>query len=408
MTDSPSSIGCRYGATDRFGNPLRPSRRGDLLIEAVYCGSDKRQQDALPPLLGVGVQGGFRIKGRRPNYRLVALTTSGAEAEWPDSFDPATGRLVYFGDNRQPGSDLHKPKGNYLLNHAFEATHATPHRRHTVPPFLVFRWPTPLDPPGATNRDLVFVGLAAPGAPDLGEPDDLVAAWRTKGGRRFQNYRESFTILDCHPIPRRWITSLQAGNPNIEAAPDVWREWVETGRHNALTAPERPRYRSEAEQWPTTTAGVAIIRAIRHHFMPDPDDKKAATRFEKCAAEIWRMGADATVNYQVTRPVVDRGRDAIGELLLGPDADPIPIDFSLEAKLYDYEAGNRVTTGDVKRLISRLRHRQFGVVVTTSVVHRQAYDEIREDRHPVVIISARDIVDTLSRHGLSDVTSVRQ
>jgi hypothetical protein len=93
---------------------------------------------------------------------------------------------------------------------------------------------------------------------------------------------------------------------------------------------------------------------------------------------------------------------------LGPDADPIPIDSSLEAKLYDYEAGSRVTTGDVKRLISRLRHRQFGVVVTTSVVHRQAYDEIREDRHPVVIISARAIVDTLSRHGLSDVASVRQ
>ncbi len=378
-----------------------------LVVDATYAGSDEKKQDALPRLLGVGVQGGFRPIGSRPSYSLVALTTSGAEPEWPDEFDPASGRFVYFGDNRVPGSDLHDKNGNKILRLSFDAIHASPARRAEVPPFFVFRRPTALDPARRSSRDLVFVGLAAPGAPDLGESDDLVATWRTTGGRRFQNYRAVFTVLDETPIPRAWLDRLRAGGSPADDAPRAWATWVATGRHLALTAPERPRFRSEGEQWPTTAAGVDVIRAIRLHFMPDPTRPSDAARFEACAALLWRMACRETINFEVTRPVVDRGRDAIGELLLGPAADPIPLDFSLEAKLYDYEAGVKVRTGDTKRLISRLRYRQFGVLVTTSVVHRQAYDELREDRHPVIVLSARDVVEVLARHGYSDATSAR-
>ena len=37
---------------------------------------------------------------------------------------------------------------------------------------------------------------------------------------------------------------------------------------------------------------------------------------------------------------------------------------------------NTVGVREVSRLISRIRHRQFGVLVTTSVVGRQAYEEV--------------------------------
>jgi len=50
---------------------------------------------------------------------------------------------------------------------------------------------------------------------------------------------------------------------------------------------------------------------------------------------------------------------------------------------------------DVARLISRLRHRQFGVFVTTSGVSGQAYNELRDDEHPVVVICGRDIAELL-------------
>ena len=53
------------------------------------------------------------------------------------------------------------------------------------------------------------------------------------------------------------------------------------------------------------------------------------------------------------------------------------------------------------RLISRLRHRQFGVLVTTSPLDAQAYKEIREDGHPVVVLAGRDIVDILKKLGFN-------
>jgi len=56
----------------------------------------------------------------------------------------------------------------------------------------------------------------------------------------------------------------------------------------------------------------------------------------------------------------------------------------------------------VSRLISRLRHRQFGVIITTSWLHDQAYKEIVEDGHPVMILAGRDIVELLRETGLQD------
>lgn len=55
-----------------------------------------------------------------------------------------------------------------------------------------------------------------------------------------------------------------------------------------------------------------------------------------------------------------------------------------------------------------LRHRQFGVLVTTSYVHEQAYREIKEDGHPVIIILARDIVNVLKAAGFRDKQAVNQ
>ena len=52
----------------------------------------------------------------------------------------------------------------------------------------------------------------------------------------------------------------------------------------------------------------------------------------------------------------------------------------------------------MSRLISRIRYRQFGVLVTTSYVHDQAYKEVAEDGHPILIITASDISYILSRN----------
>ena len=48
-----------------------------------------------------------------------------------------------------------------------------------------------------------------------------------------------------------------------------------------------------------------------------------------------------------------------------------------------------------------MRHREFGVLITTSVVDKQAYQEIRTDGHPIVVMSGRDIAETLIENGVT-------
>ena len=39
--------------------------------------------------------------------------------------------------------------------------------------------------------------------------------------------------------------------------------------------------------------------------------------------------------------------------------------------------------------------------MTTSVIARQAYEEVREDRHPIIFFSGRDIADILINNGFN-------
>ena len=111
------------------------------------------------------------------------------------------------------------------------------------------------------------------------------------------------------------------------------------------------------------------------------------------------------VSKDMTRRTADGGRDATGKFRIGEGSSAILVDFALEAKCYNISTG--VSVKDVSRLISRLRHRQFGILVTTSYLAQQAYQEIKEDEHPVVIISAVDIINILKSAGLAQETDLR-
>jgi hypothetical protein len=363
----------------------------DLYVDAIYEGGSAGTfaDDPISRLLPCGNRGGFRVATRASDGRhaLVVLYSTLADPDWPDQLDLDLGRFTYYGDNKHPGHELHQTHrgGNRLLRQAFDATHVTPARRDEIPPFFVFT-------KGALGRDVVFRGLAVPGAADLSPTDDLVAIWRTTADQRFQNYRATFTLLDTGAVvTRNWINDLIMGAPDSAHAPAAWRDWITRGHYRPLRAPRTRLFRTVEDQRPQTPEDEAIIAAIRHHFV-DPH------AFEACAAAIWQMYAP-TSDYTLTAPSRDGGRDAYGHYKLGPEADPIRLDFALEAKCYSPDNG--VGVRELSRLISRLRHRQFGVLVTTSYLAPQAYEELREDDHPVVVISARDIVEILRRHGIA-------
>ena len=55
----------------------------------------------------------------------------------------------------------------------------------------------------------------------------------------------------------------------------------------------------------------------------------------------------------------------------------------------------------MSRLISRIRYRQFGILVTTSFVDNQAYSEVVEDGHPILIVTATDIAGILRSNAIN-------
>lgn len=385
--------------------PFAGLSSADLIVDATYESSPDGQLASEPIsqlLPGGGNMGEFRLAGRGQDKNFVVLFTAGEDPDWPDRIDHNTGQFVYYGDNKLPGHELHDThkRGNVFLRRVFELLHASPSNRALIPPFFVFsKHPTP-----TSARAVQFKGLAVPGHPTLPATEDLVAVWKTTRGQRFQNYRSVFTILDAAVVKRARLASLISGGRTTEGAPAAWSEWVATSRRRALTSEPTTVIRSLEEQTPDTPPKVAILLTVFDHF------KDWDRGFEFFAARVFQMHDRRVLVDEITRGVVDGGRDAIGRYLLGLESDPVYADFALEAKCYapgqDGKKPTTVRVEDVSRLISRLRHCQFGVLVTTSVVARQAYQEVREDRHPIIFIAGKDIADILIRNGYNTPEAV--
>jgi len=376
--------------------PLSELGSADLIVDAIYQGGRKGNagDDPFPALLNVSNQGGFRYRGNLAALEMLVLTSSFSDPDWPDALDRETSVFTYFGDNKRPGRGLHEtPRhGNELLRTLFENAIAGGIQRANVPPVFVFsnigEW-----------RDVMFLGLAVPGVSEHPASDDLVAIWRVSKGLRFQNYRARFTILDVPLVSRTWIRDLISAKSDSPHAPKAWKEWIDTGRYRSLKSTRSIEYRNKSEQLPSTVEGVAMMQAVHTFFADRPHD------FERCAAAIARLMLPDIAALDLTRPSRDGGRDAVGQLKLGRGAGTILMDFALEAKCYGLQ--NAVGVREMSRLISRLRHRQFGILITTSYVDLQAYREIKEDQHPIIVISATDIIELLKGAGHSDANAVQ-
>ena len=359
----------------------------DLCVDEVYGGSrnGNASDDPLPELLSVDNGAGFRHLGQRPEVRtlkLLVLKTSFSDMNWPDALDGENGTFVYYGDKRGPG-DLHQTprQGNMMLRNLFDEAHQ--HQQSaSFPPIFLFG-------NTGTYRDVRFIGLAVPGAVGMGGDDDLVAVWRTTNdGIRFQNYKATFTVLDIPVIPRAWIRDIQDGNSAISSlAPRPWLDWVNGRKFTPLKSAPVNAVRSKQQQIPVSQDLTAYVQLVHEFYKEDP------YAFERCEMELARLFMSAIQHWEITRPWRDGGRDAVGTYRIGHGAGAIDVEFAMEAKCYGMD--NSVGIKPLSRLISRLRHRQFGILVTTSWLDAQAYQELVQDEHPVVIISSGDIATKL-------------
>ena len=372
----------------------------DLYVDAIYKGGTSKNISDEPLHLlfpKCGTSGGFRKVSRKDNpskMAYVVLYTTMAELEWPDYLDTETGIFRYYGDNRSPGKELTDTKvgGNKLLEQVFSILNSNgPY--DDIPPFFIFR-------NTGNGRDMQFLGLAAPGNRNLSSDRDLVAFWRSMDDKRFQNYEAYFTVLDTggEAIPRVWLESLINNHEeSYKYAPDVWKKFVKQGRSGIvpLKAPKIFKTPTKYDQLQCDNEGEQCLSILRNYYSSFPQG------FEACATEIMMKMDPNFVEFNLTRPWRDGGRDAIGQYAIhqsGIANHPLLIDCALEAKCY--AKNNSVGVRQMSRLISRIRYRQFGIMVTTSYVDKQAYEEVIEDGHPILIVTATDIAALLRRNSI--------
>ncbi len=377
--------------------PFKAVKGANLFVDTVYeSGSDKNiSSEVLSKLLHVGNSGGFRkcmkvVNGKKTkDAAYVCIYTTGEELEWRDELDRTLGRFTYWGDNRKAGAPITKTKfgGNEFLQNIFSKFALG--LRVEIPPVFVFQ--------KYCGRDVMFSGLAVPGDRRLNPQDALVAVWAQNNDGRYQNYKAVFTILDIPSIDSKWIEDLENGiGYQSEYAPKAWKEWIDKGKYLPLITEKNPiLHRKAIEQLPANdTLEFSLLNRIITYF----DDSYL---FEQFACKLVQIMDSNIVSIEQTRKTRDGGRDAVGQYRVGLASGGIELKFALEAK--KYSLNNSVGVKETSRLISRIKNRQFGIFVTTSFVGDQAYKEIIEDQHPIVIISGKDIVDILVSAGINSV-----
>lgn len=348
---------------------------------------------------GINNAAGFRVvaksgipakagRKRASDLAFVVLVTTFGESEWPDTLDLETGHFTYYGDNRHPGTDTNKTSlgGNSLLDDVYDLLHRG--ERASLPPLLIFQ-SLKVD----RKAHMKFLGLAAPGADGLTASDDLVSVWRIKDRSRFTNKKARMTVLRAPRITRKWLIDLVHGVPSIESphCPDEWRHWVRTGFYQALEA-QKPRIpREKKHQMPLDSFEKQILRTLFEEL----DDRE----FEYAAAELVKLMDERFIELEVTPKSRDGGRDVIGLYRVGHDQHQLRLSVFVEAKRWNPSQG--VGVKPVSRLISRIKHRDLGVFITTSYFDKQVQRELIDDNHPVLLVSGGDIARLLALKGLS-------
>ena len=243
-------------------------KTSDLVVGAIYArkfGARGFTGEPISEALSVSNQSGFRPKGSivGDSLKYCGLYSTLAETDWPDKIDLGTSRFTYFGDNRVPGRDLLNTdkKGNLLLKRVFAQIHNG--NRNKIPPFFVFT--------SVRNGDVMFWGLAVPGAENLPQKKDLEEIHKSNESGEYHNYRSVFTILETPVISRQWLADLLDGRPFTENTPGAWVKWIETGTFKPLL----PAKLNETSAAVSSSEKAAIVQK------PTKQLKAMLTKFEE-------------------------------------------------------------------------------------------------------------------------------
>jgi hypothetical protein len=376
----------RVVAFSRLGNH-------DLIAGTVYEGGrvGNSSDDPLARILKGGNAGSFRYCGSVEDLNYLVIILSLDDPIWGDSLDLDSGTITCFGDNRLPGrSLLDTPKnGNLILKALFGSLRSPKDPRKAISPTFVFC----KHPNQASPRSVRFVGIAAPGSPNILPEKSLKRVQRRINSQRLRNYQAVFTILDIPTISRVWIDDLEAGQKNSKHRPIVWNMWQKSGLYRPLKLKRPQVFPTVKDQLPKRTDRKAMLLKLYRYFCTEP------YQFLHFAAELYARSDPRIILERVRRVAPDHYNVITGKYRLGIDNCPTFLRFVIDAKCYNPGTGNRkrksVGEKDIWKLLSRLGRRQYTVLVTTSAVTPDAHEAIQNQNHPVVVIAGTDMVNIL-------------
>ena len=381
--------------------PFKQLEGVHLTTGAVYEGGHigNISDDPLARLLKGGNSGGFRYCGSVESLNYLIITINTDNRQWPDTMDPESGTIVCYGDNRSPDHGIHDtPRhGNLILRNLYKNLHSSKDPRCHVPPIFLFS----KHPNKASPRSIRFLGVCAPGSPGLKPPNDLIRKQKQFESKRFWNYRATFTVLDIPVIKRAWIDDLETGIKDSPHRPIVWKMWHKSGLYRPLQQKHCLGVRSPGMQLPKDDLRKAMLFKLYRYFSSEP------YKFLHFAADIYALTDSKITLGRVNRHSSDGTYGINGGFQLGIDADPVRLGFLVESKCYNPGIGARkrksIGVKEVLKMLSRLGNRQFGVLVTTSVLTRQAYEAFRKQEHPVICMAGTDIINILISNNIISV-----
>lgn len=322
---------------------------------------------------------------------------------WHDEFDVDHGHIRYYGDHKpSTGGMPGATRGNQVLLEAWRSHASTDtNERLAAPPLMVFR---SVPAPGPDGRVLQKGHIEFCGAAIIDRLEHVVQR-DPKSGRSFPNLVLDLTVVDLREtgdgLDWRWIDDRRdpsmTAEQSLRHAPASWRSWVQEGRA-ALPRIRRQvrssRLRTDHDQRPLPGSNdEQVLNRIYRFF----DGRKHS--FEhlaaRVAAEVLSSSGNSYRQGWLTAAGGDGGLDFVGRLDVGTAPAYTSLVVLGQAKCVDPKS--KINAEQIARVVARLQRGWIGVYVTTGVFSRSAQLEILNDRYPLVLISARTLVEVTNR-----------
>jgi hypothetical protein len=336
------------------------------------------------------------INNRTPliNFHTNPFKEDEDESPWRDLIFQEEGRVLYNGDNKSSEKNANDTFGNKkVLENLPLYFSKNRSERLKAPPILV----TKTIKIGNKTGFRQFIGIGI-----INEPPILVQQYEKGNNNVFTNYQFEITLISLASedlFNWDWIDDRRNKNisdeDSLKNAPKNWIKWVNVGSEVVSKIQLKINsYRliSESEQRDLLPNNKKIIDDLLNIHYPDPIID--GIRFEALASFITTLYFSDKNYYRgwITVGSGDRGVDFVGRLDIGHDSfSNTSIIVLGQSKRYKNSiSGERLT-----RVASRMTRGYIGVVVTLDVFTKQAQEEIKDDKLPIILINGKKVSELL-------------